>query len=120
MFCYGYTRHDIAFAYAWYDLLWSPTRYGQRLHRLGVKLGVCARLETEDSGVKQIYGSIVRREHRLYVGFGRLKKKMGDRLSVQWPGTNNMPKGEWAWLKSEGLLDAVLAQVGDTRESRSR
>ena len=108
----GYSRFDILFAYAWYAMLWGPTAYGARLHRLGVKLGVCARLETEDRTVKEVYGAIVRREHASYVGFSRLARRAGKRLGLQWPGTNNMPgNNPRKWLASIGLDRAVASYV---------
>ena len=107
-----YTRHDVAFAYAWYSLLWAPSGYEARLSRMGVHLGVCARLETEDEGVKQVYGAIVKREHPLYVGFERLQKRAKGRLGkLSWPGTWNMRGGCRMWLRELGILEAVEAMV---------
>jgi hypothetical protein len=111
MFGTYYSRTDILFAYAWYAMLWGPTAYGQRLHRMRVRLGVCARLETEDQAVKEVYGRIVRREHASYVGFSRLQKRAKGRLALSWPGTNNMPRGVRAWLQSEGIDQAVRSYV---------
>lgn len=104
------SRYDVVFAYAWFELLWGPTRYGARIRRLGVRFGQLASLE--EPSVKQVYGAIVRREHRYFVGFERLRRKMGARLGLQWPGTRNMPLGdERAWLAAQGILDGVLAQL---------
>lgn len=102
-------RYTLLFAYAWYAQLWGPTRYAARLHRLGVRLGPCARLERENFDVKEAYGRIVRREHRLYVGFERLYRRH-PQIAGSWPGTSNMPRGDiGAWLRSRGLYDAVDA-----------
>lgn len=102
------SRYTILFAYAWYALLWGPTAYSARLTRLGVRLGCGARLETEDADVKAAYGAIVRREHRLYVGFERLARRQPD-VAGSWPGENNMRGGVRGWLRDRGLLEAVEA-----------
>ena len=105
----GFNRDTIAFAYAWYAMLWGPTGYEARLHRLGVRLGANARLETEESDVKAAYGCIVRREHRLLVGYERLYRRRPD-IAPPWPGTYNIPRGDiGAWLRSKGLYEAVDA-----------
>lgn len=102
-----FDRSSVAFSYAWYSLLWSPTEYDARLHRLRVRLGAVARLESADEDIKHGYGTLVMRHNRLYVGFNRLYRR--GKTKIQWPGTNNMRHGLIQWLKSNGLYEAVLA-----------
>lgn len=107
------TKTDMMFACAWYATLWGPT-YGreERIGRIArrVRLGCLARLENEDSGVKMAYGRLVREYQSLYTGFQRLARRYPD-VTPSWPGTRNMPNGTRAWLKSQGLLEAVESMV---------
>lgn len=105
----GVSRESIAFAWEYYAVNWGPI--DRSTH---VNLGPCATLETEDDEeIKQVYGAIVKREQRLYVGFERLSRKAGRRMRLSWPGTSHMKRGAWSYLESERLLNAVLACVGD-------
>lgn len=103
-------RTTLLFAYAWYVMHWGPTRDRRAervVNRYRVSLGMCARFETADQDVKEAYGRIVRKNEGLYVGYERLYRrgKVGP-----WPGTQNLPRGDArAWLRSQGLLEAVEA-----------
>lgn len=106
----GFSRTDIAFAWAWYAMLWAPVN-----RRQVARLGPCARLETEDEEVKRAYGSIVRHREGVFVAwerFARRCKKAG-RPCPPWPGTRNMlPRGSESrtvrgWLESHGLEHAI-------------
>jgi hypothetical protein len=110
MFGFPYSREAILVAHAWYASHWGPCSSSRALRI--VRFGWGSRFEHETSDVKEAYGCIVRREHALYIGFRRLERRARGRLAVTWPGTSNLRQGERAWLRSVGLLGAVLACVG--------
>ncbi len=93
-----------------YDVLWAPTPYAARLNRLQFRSGLDARLYKLTPESKYIYGALVKRHNRLYVGFERLARR-NPRLGLRWPGTSNMKRGPRDWLKSVGLLEAVESYV---------
>lgn len=110
-----FDRFAVCEAYYWYDVLWGPTPYGARLHRIGYRPGICASLEKADDEVKVLYGRLVREHNRLYVGHERLYRRARGRChSVRsWPGTSHMGTGgAWGYLQTQGLLDAVYAVTG--------
>ncbi len=112
----GYSRTDIAVAHAWYAMLWAPVN-----RRQIAKIGVCARLATEDPEAKRAYGDLVRKNHALLTGYERYvrRAKRAGRSYPSWPGLWNMPtKGsEQAtirhWLASNGIETAALSYVGE-------
>jgi len=104
----GFSRSDISFASAWYATLWGPARQVR-----GVRLGPCARLETEDEGVKRAFGAMVNRDHAPLVAwerYARIAKRKGLPRPA-WPGTRNMRPSVTggtngairAWIASQGL-----------------
>jgi hypothetical protein len=107
-----FDRWNTAEGYYWFDVLWGPTDYGERLDRMGFRPGACAKFESADADVKEIYGRLVMRHHRLFVGYERYHRR--NPKSPSWPGASNMPRGMWRWLESVGALDAVLLM---TREA---
>ncbi len=103
-----FNRWDVVSAYYWYSVLWGPTQYDKRLHMLKYKPSVFACLEDADYVTKLIYGRLVMRHQRLYIGFNRLYKRK--KVKNDWPGTYNMPGNDIErWLKGKGLLEAVLS-----------
>jgi hypothetical protein len=100
-----FNRFDICEAYALYDMLWGPTEYGVRLHRIQFRMSPLRTLENASEEVKRIYGSLVRKHNRLYVAYERYHRR--NPKSPMWPGTQNMRGGASAWLRSIGVLEAV-------------
>jgi hypothetical protein len=102
----SFDRCDICEAYYTYDALWGPTPYGARLRRMHFRPGILIALENLNENAKAIYGALVRREQRLYVGYERYYRRAPN--PVPWPGTFNMPAGNVrVWLILKGLLKAV-------------
>lgn len=107
-----FDRFDICEAYQMYATLWAPDpiKINDRLRRIQFKPGISLRLENLTENSKQIYGQLVCRHERLYVGFERLYRRMPN--CPVWPGTSNMPGGDARrWLKQNNLLEAVESMV---------
>jgi len=110
MFGNGVDRHTIMLAYALYDFLWSPSPYGERIYKLGIRLSDSdSRLETAEPEVKQVYGEIVKRHNRGYIAFERLARKAKGRLGrLVWPGTQNLPQGmPYRYFDTLGITEAI-------------
>lgn len=107
-----FDRFDICEAYAMYATLWAPEphKINARLRRLQFRPRVTMALENLSENSKEIYGALVKKHERLYVGFERLSRRMPE--CPAWPGTANMPRGDVrTWLKSKNLLPAVESLV---------
>lgn len=102
--CY-FNRWNVVEAYYWYDVLWAPSEYSARLHALRFRPGGSARLENADEDVKSIYGRLVMKHNRLWIGYERYRRRHPSAPS--WPGTQNMRCSAREWLQAHGLLDAV-------------
>jgi hypothetical protein len=106
----SFDRFDICEAYYMYDVLWGPTPYGARLHRMKYKPHHSLDLDTMSENAKAIYGALVRRHQRLYVGYERYYRRASN--PIPWPGIMNMPAGNArVWLILRGLLKAVESYV---------
>jgi hypothetical protein len=111
-----FNRDDICAAYAMYAILWGgdgcavENAIAARLRRIGFRLSCNARLETMERNAKEIYGGIVRANHRLLVGYERLYRRQSS--IGGWPGTRNIPGGDVRrYLASRGILAAVESMV---------
>lgn len=103
-----FNRFDVCEAYYWYDVLWSPTEYGARLHKIGFRPSCLARLKNMSENAKTIYGKLVRENHRLYIGYNRYQRRNPN--APMWPGTANM-RNVREWLARVGALAAVEAMA---------
>jgi hypothetical protein len=101
-----FDRFEVCEGYRLYDELWGPTEYGARLYKVRYRPACNASLETAEPLAKWIYGRLVRKHERLYVGYERLHRRL--KSSPPWPGTAHMRNGARAWLAFNGYLQAVL------------
>jgi len=102
-----FDRFDICEAYAMYDMLWGPTEYAARLHRIKFRASPLRSLENMSENAKEIYGRLVREHQRIYIAWERYQRRKHAR-KLAWPGTRNMPGGDpYRWLRKQGLLTAV-------------
>lgn len=106
-----FNRFDVCSAYWMYNVLWNPTNYAARLHRIGYKPSYREEfLENLSVNAKEIYGALVLRHERIHVAWERYARR--NRNAPSWPGTNNMPGNDpRAWLKAQGILTAVESMV---------
>jgi hypothetical protein len=96
-----FNRWDVCDAYALYALMWGPTEYGARLHKIGYHNPEVS-FESVSPEAREIYGRLVRKHERLYVAHCRYSRR---RFKCEtWPGTANMFPTVRGWLDRHGLL----------------
>lgn len=122
-------RFSVCTAYAIYASDYNGSReayaYQTRLRRIfraSPSLGGINDYRDDDRDeVSRIYGNLVMRHNRTYVGYERLLRRSRGRVkrAVHWPGTANMGTGERAWCARLGLLDAVDSYTRDEWSKQS-
>lgn len=115
-----YDRFSVCNAYNMYATGYNGSpeanEYFNRLSRIGFSpgMGACEienYIDDDREEVSRIYGDLVMKHNRLYVGYERYRRR--NPKVWPWPGTSNMPRGAWEWLKSQGLLAVIDCYTRD-------